>query len=213
MTPSLADLRQDYRLARLDRADLAPEPFAQFQKWFSEAQAAQIIEPNAMTLATVNREDQPSSRTVLLKALDARGFTFFTNYESRKAQELAAQPRAALTFLWKELERQVNITGTIEKVSRAESAAYFATRPHGSQLGAHASAQSQIIADRATLEAQFRELEARYPIGHVPLPETWGGFRLLPTTVEFWQGRSSRLHDRLRYALGPDGWAIARLCP
>lgn len=209
----LASLRLDYRMAVLDRSIVDADPLVQFSKWFAEVRAAEIVEPNAMTLATVDQEGQPSTRTVLLKALDARGFTFFTNYQSRKGRELEATPKAALTFLWKELERQVNIRGRVEKVSRAESKAYFTTRPYGSQIGAHASIQSTVIPHRPFLEERFAVLRSAYPEGHVPLPEAWGGYRLLPVTIEFWQGRSSRLHDRLVYSLTPDGWEIARLSP
>jgi pyridoxamine 5'-phosphate oxidase len=212
---SIANLRRDYSLAGLREADLAASPIQQFQKWFQEALAAELTEPNAMVLATVDALGQPSTRVVLLKAIDDRGFSFFTNYDSRKGRELAGNPKASLTFPWIELERQVCITGQVSKVSREESEAYFKLRPHKSRLGALASPkQSEVIADRAVLEARMRELEAKYPGDDIPLPSYWGGYILAPTEVEFWQGRSSRLHDRLRYLLQPDTlWKIDRLSP
>ncbi len=211
---SLADLRVDYSLHALDEARAEAHPFDQFRKWLEEARRAELLEINAMILATVSADGQPSSRTVLLKGLDARGFSFFTNYESAKAADLAANPRAGVTFLWKELQRQVNITGTVEKVTREESAAYFAVRPRASQLGAVASAQSRVIPDRVALEAAFAAASAAHPDGEVPLPEHWGGYRLIPQTIEFWQGRRSRLHDRLRYTRqAGDSWKIERLSP
>ena len=213
---ALADLRQDYRQDSLRRDAMAPEPFAQFRTWFAQAQQSGIVEPNAMTLSTVDpATGQPSSRVVLLKGLDARGFTFFTNHQSRKGQELLAQPRAALGFFWKELERQVNVRGTVEPVTRQESEAYFHSRPRTSQLGAHASAQSAPIPGRTWLEEEFAALEKRYPEGTlIPLPSNWGGYRLLPEAIEFWQGRPSRLHDRICYTLNQTGeWRLDRLSP
>ena len=212
---SLADLRRDYSLAGLNEADLAANPIQQFEKWFQEALAAEIVEPNAMVLATVDAAGQPSTRVVLLKAVDARGFSFFTNYESRKGRELAVNPRASLTFPWIALERQVCITGNVSKLSREESAAYFKLRPRASRIGALASPrQSEAIANRAMLEERMKQLEAQHPGEDVPLPDYWGGYVLTPVEVEFWQGRPSRLHDRLRYARQPDGsWKIERLSP
>ncbi|HYV32891.1 MAG TPA: pyridoxamine 5'-phosphate oxidase [Candidatus Binatia bacterium] len=211
---SLANLRRDYSLAGLKETDLAADPFQQFQKWFQEAVAAEILEPNAMVLATVDSSGQPSTRVVLLKGVDERGFRFFTSYESRKGRELAANPKASLTFQWLELERQVCITGRVTKLSRKEAEDYFRIRPRGSRLGAWASQQSQVIADRAQLEARVREVEATYPGDQIPLPPYWGGYVLAPREIEFWQGRPSRLHDRLRYTRHPDNsWKIERLSP
>jgi pyridoxamine 5'-phosphate oxidase len=210
----LAALRQDYSQRGLRRTDLAADPLVQFNVWLAEAQARQILEPNAMTLATVDAAGQPWTRTVLLKICDARGFTFFTNYEGAKARHLAANPCAALTFWWGALERQVNITGSVEKTSVVESEAYFHSRPASSQLGAWASAQSETVADRAQLEAQFSAALEKYGEAEIPLPPHWGGYRLAPRTIEFWQGRRSRLHDRFRYTLQRDGaWKIERLAP
>ena len=215
LTPAeLAALRRDYAQRGLRRAELDPDPVAQFNAWLAEAHAQQIIEPNAMTLATVDAAGQPWTRTVLLKICDARGFTFFTNYEGAKARHLAANPRASLTFWWGALERQVNVTGTVEKTSREESDAYFHSRPASSQLGAWASAQSEVVAGRAQLEAQFAAAREKYGETEIPLPPHWGGYRLAPQTIEFWQGRRSRLHDRLRYSRQPGGaWKIERLAP
>ena len=210
----LAALRQDYSQRGLRRAELDPDPLAQFNRWLDEALGKQLPEPNAMVLSTVDAAAQPWSRTVLLKACDARGFTFFTNYESAKGGQLAANARAALTFLWLPMERQVNIAGTIARTSREESARYFHTRPESSQLGAWTSRQSAVIADRAELEREFEAVRARFAGGEIPLPPQWGGYTLAPHTIEFWQGRRSRLHDRLRYSRQPDGaWKIERLSP
>jgi pyridoxamine 5'-phosphate oxidase len=215
LTPAeLAALRQEYSRTALRRADLAPEPIAQFAKWFAEAHEAGVLEPNAMIVATVDATGQPWTRTVLLKICDERGFTFFTNYDGAKATQIAANPRVALTFLWTAIERQVNVTGRAEKTSREESAAYFASRPRASQLGAWSSRQSTVIADQAQLQRQYAEAEARFAGGDVPLPPNWGGYCVVPETVEFWQGSRSRLHDRLRYTREAGGdWFIERLSP
>ncbi len=211
---SLADLRKDYTLAGLLEKDLAKDPFRQFERWFQEAEAARLNEPNAMVLATATPDGLPSSRVVLLKGLDGRGFTFFTNHDSRKGRELAANPRASLTFPWVPMERQVIVEGKVVKISREESDAYFHSRPHGSQLGAWASPQSAVIADRKVLEDSLKAHEQKFAGQVVPLPANWGGFRVVPDSVEFWQGRRNRLHDRLRYRRGADGsWHVERLAP
>lgn|SRR5687768_15337860 len=211
---SLADLRKDYSLAGLDEKDLARDPFRQFEKWFQEAEGAKIIEPNAMTLATATRDGMPSARTVLLKGVDGRGFVFYTNYNSRKGRELDATSRAALLFPWIALERQVVVEGIVTKVSREEAESYFHSRPLASQLSAWVSQQGSIISGRKVLEDSMKELEKKYAGRAVPLPPHWGGFRVAPESVEFWQGRRSRLHDRLRYRRGEDGdWIVERLAP
>jgi pyridoxamine 5'-phosphate oxidase len=210
----LADLRKDYSLAGLAEKDLARDPFRQFDQWFQEAEAAKIVEPNAMSLATTSRDGRPSVRTVLLKAVDGRGFVFYTNYESRKGRELESVPRAALLFPWIALERQVIVEGPVTRVTREESEAYFHSRPLASQLSAWVSQQSSVISGRKLLEEALKELEKKYAGRPVPLPPHWGGYRVAPETVEFWQGRRSRLHDRLRYRRGDDGgWTIERLAP
>ena len=193
--------------------DLAKDPFRQFEKWFQEAEAAKVHEPNAMTLATASADGKPSARTVLLKGLDGRGFMFFSNYQSRKGRELEANPRASLVFPWFVLERQVIVEGVVTKVAREESEAYFHSRPRASQLGAWVSQQSSIITHRDVLEESMKALETKYAGQEVPLPPHWGGWRLAPETVEFWQGRRSRLHDRLRYRRNQDGWTVERLAP
>lgn len=211
---ALADLRKDYALAGLAEKDLAREPFRQFEKWFQEAEGAKIVEPNAMTLATATRDGRPSARTVLLKGVDGRGFVFYSNYESRKGRELEGNPHATLVFPWLAMERQVIVEGTVTKIAREESEAYFHSRPRASQLGAWVSQQSSIVAGRKVLEDAMKELENKYAGQEVPLPPHWGGWRLAPETVEFWQGRRSRLHDRLRYRRDPGGdWVVERLAP
>jgi pyridoxamine 5'-phosphate oxidase len=215
LTPTeLAALRQDYAQRGLRRSDLDADPIRQFNAWLAEAYAQQILEPNGMTLATVDASGQPWTRTVLLKICDERGFTFFTNYDGAKGGHLAENPRAALTFWWGGLERQVNVTGSVVKSSVEESATYFQSRPAASRLGAWASRQSEVVADREQLERQFAEAEAKYGTEQIPLPPHWGGYRVVPQTIEFWQGRRSRLHDRLRYTRQADGtWVIERLSP
>ena len=209
----LAALRQDYSQHELSKAIVAADPFDQFSKWFDETVSSQIVEPNAMHLGTATLDGRPSGRTVLLKGFDNLGFKFFTNYESAKSRELAANPSCYLHFLWKELERQVFIGGTATKTSEHESDEYFALRPYKSQLGAWASEQSSVIESRDIIENRFEELKAQYAEGSVPRPPLWGGFRVTPDRFEFWQGRRSRLHDRIYYELESGGWKISRLSP
>ena len=233
---NLGDFREDYRRGALDRAGLNANPLTQFESWFREATGDRAqsrwrkigialyklwsavcnhrpADINAMTLATADKDGKPSTRTVLLKSVDARGFIFFTNYDSRKGRELAENPNAALTFFWSELERQVCVAGPVTKLPAAESEAYFKSRPRGSRIGAWASSQSEVVPDRAVLEAKWRELEKKFP-ADVPLPPNWGGFILRPERIEFWQGRPSRLHDRFLYSRQPDdSWKIERLSP
>lgn len=214
----IADLRTEYMRETLDESSVAPDPIRQFEHWFAEVLGSELREPNAMTLATTAEDGRPSARIVLLKEFDQRGFTFFTNYASRKGRELAANSRAALLFFWPDLERQVRIEGVVSKVDAAESAAYFTSRPNGSQLGAWASPQSEPIAGRDALAARFAEVDARFSAanGPIPCPPHWGGYRVAPDEFEFWQGRASRLHDRIRYRriLEPaGGWTIDRLAP
>ena len=209
----LARLRTDYKRASLGERDVAADPIAQFSRWFDEAVAAQVPEPNAMTLATVDADGQPAARIVLLKAADARGFVFHTNYDSRKGRDIGANARVALVFFWPELERQVRVEGRAERVSARESDDYFGERPRASQLGAWSSPQSAPIADRGTLEARFAEAEKRFASQNVPRPSNWGGIRVAAERVEFWQGRTSRLHDRLVFSRAGAGWSIGRLAP
>lgn len=208
----LADMRRSYGLGGLDQRDLADDWLAQLRRWLAEAENGGILEPNAMVLATATADGAPSARTVLLKGLDEHGLAFYTAYDSRKGRELDGNPRAALVFPWIELQRQVLVEGTVERVSEKDSDGYWATRPRGSQLGAAASRQSQPIASRAALEAACDDLAARYP-DEIPRPERWGGFRVSPDAVEFWQGRPDRLHDRLRYRREGDRWMVERLAP
>ena len=213
---NLADLRRNYTQGTLNKRDLNADPLEQFRAWLDAAQGApedgNMLEPNAMTLATVDASGQPSARIVLLKGLDERGFIFYTNYESRKAHELTANPKVALVFNWLALERQVRVEGTVSKLPKAESEAYHQSRPHGSQLSEWASPQSQVVGSRAVLEARLREVEAEFP-GEVPLPDFWGGFVVKPERLEFWQGRPNRLHDRFRYTRQAAGWGLERLAP
>ncbi|MFN8008489.1 MAG: pyridoxamine 5'-phosphate oxidase [Terriglobia bacterium] len=211
---SIADLRREYSRMGLHERTLDPNPFRQFATWFEQALSAEILDANAMTLATASREGKPSARIMLLKGFDDLGFVFFSNYESRKGQELAENPYAALVFFWAELERQVRITGKISRISRQDTEEYFQNRPPGSQLGALVSRQSQVINSPEELESRLQALETQYQGKTVPVPAYWGGYLLSPDTFEFWQGRPNRLHDRLRYTLQPAGsWLIERLSP
>jgi len=234
---SIVDLRREYSVGGLDRRSLDADPFAQFETWFGQAAAtksgswwrklgiamykcfqvalgAEPIDPNAMTLATADKEGRPSARTVLLKAVDKRGFIFYTNYQSRKGCELAENPRGALVFYWPDLERQVCVSGDVTKLAREESERYFRSRPRGSRLAAWASNQSEVVPDRAELEEKWKQMAAKYPGEDVPLPPYWGGYVLTPTRIEFWQGRSNRLHDRFCYTRQADGhWIIEQLSP
>jgi pyridoxamine 5'-phosphate oxidase len=209
---TLAQMRRRYVAERLLEADLAPNPFVQFRHWLHDSVTAGLPEPNAMVLATATPDGQPSARHVLLKELDDQGFVFFTNHGSRKARELAANPKASLCFPWFAIERQVVAIGEVMRVSRAESVAYWVSRPRESQIGAWASVQSSIIESREQLEESAAEIAARFP-EDVPLPDFWGGYRVVPDTIEFWQGGPGRLHDRLRYRRDGDDWALERLAP
>ncbi|HEX6899094.1 MAG TPA: pyridoxamine 5'-phosphate oxidase [Thermoanaerobaculia bacterium] len=209
----LTAIRREYERVGLSESELAADPVDQFRLWLEQVQAVDPLEFTAMTLATADREGKPSARVVLLKEVDERGFVFYTNYESRKAREMAENPRAALVFYWSALDRQVRVEGTVERTTREESEAYFTSRPLGSRVGAWASPQSRVIADREELERRVRAVEARFG-EEVPLPDAWGGFRLRHEVVEFWQGRLSRLHDRLCYVRLPEGgWRVERLAP
>lgn len=215
MEIKLQDLREDYSKDSIDISTVAKNPYDQFDEWLREALKADVPEPNAMTLATVTPDGRPSARVVLLKGIDREGLVFYTNYESRKGQELAVNPYATLVFLWLPLQRQVRIDGTVEKVTAAESMEYFQSRPWGSQIGAWASPQSREIENREVLEKKVEELRETYKdVNKLPRPEHWGGYRVKPDRIEFWQGRSSRLHDRIEYTRQPDGsWKIVRLAP
>jgi len=210
---NLAEMRTDYRRGKLRREDLHPEPIAQFELWLEEASAAKTIEPTAMSLATVGLNGSPRVRTVLLKGLDARGFVFFTNLESRKARQIAENPNVSLLFPWLATERQVIVTGQASKLSTAESFKYFVTRPRGSQLAAWVSQQSSAISSRKILEMAWEGIKSKFSDGEIPLPSFWGGYRVLPQTIEFWQGGRDRLHDRFEYSRSGDSWVIERLAP
>lgn len=210
---SIAGLRTEYRLAALGEEDTDPDPIIQFQRWFQDARDAECREPNAMTLATCTPDAYPSARMVLLKGVDARGFVFFTDYRSQKGQELSDNPAAALCFFWQELERQVRVSGAVQRISRPESKEYYDSRPRTSRIGAWVSHQSQVLPSREVLDAQEVHMTERFATGDVPLPEHWGGFRVIPDRLEFWQGRESRLHDRITYTRRAGAWQRARLSP
>ena len=208
------DLRNEYRMAELSEESLLRDPFLQFEKWMGEAIKAELREPNAMVLSTADKHGSPSARTVLLKMYDRNGFVFFTNYHSRKSREIGENPQVALLFPWLDLERQVIIMGRAEKVSTAESLRYFASRPRGSQLGAWSSEQSSVVSSRQLLLIQFEKMKEKFKHGERPLPDFWGGYRVIPRRFEFWQGRENRLHDRFEFILEKaDNWKVERLAP
>jgi len=210
----IADMREDYRLKSLDVSDVSKNPFDQFQIWFEEASKSDILEPNAMTLATASKAGLPSARTVLLKGLEKDGFIFYTNYESAKAQQMAENPQVALVFTWFELQRQVRIEGVVSKLTKKQSFEYFKSRPAGSQIGAWASPQSKVIQSREELENYVSNIKQQFEgLEEIPLPKFWGGYKVKPTIIEFWQGRTSRLHDRIRYRKEKRTWIIERLAP
>lgn len=214
MTDRIADLRKDYTKASLDIDSTDANPYKQFEKWFIEAQKGELLEPNAMVLSTVDASNQPFQRTVLMKALDSDGIVFYTNYKSRKALQIQENAKVSILFPWYAMERQVCIQGVAEKVSAATSLKYFTSRPHGSQLGAWVSQQSAVISSRSILEMKLAEIKQKFKEGKVPLPDFWGGYKIKPTSFEFWQGRQSRLHDRLIYEKDTaDDWKITRLAP
>ncbi|MEQ9468266.1 MAG: pyridoxamine 5'-phosphate oxidase [Ekhidna sp.] len=214
MREDIASIRKEYTQAELDESSVNRNPFGQFEKWFQEALKSEIIEPTAMILGTTNREGQPFQRTVLLKSFDTGGFVFFTNYESRKSKQMESNPKVSLLFPWYMLERQVAITGSVKKVSTSESLKYFLSRPRGSQLGAWVSHQSEVITSRSILETKLAEMKRKFKEGKVPLPDHWGGYRVVPDSIEFWQGRPNRLHDRIFYQKeAENSWNISRLSP
>ncbi len=210
---NLSDLRREYKRAELRLEDVAQDPVVQFERWYEEATRAQIPEPNAMCLSTANKEGIPSSRMVLLKYFGRDGFVFFTNYHSRKAREIASNPNGALLFFWQPLERQVRIEGKIERISKAASLRYFVSRPRGSQIGAWVSEQSSVISTKGIILTKFEEMKRKFVNREIPLPDFWGGFRVIPGSFEFWQGRENRLHDRLHYYQEKKDWKIERLAP
>lgn len=209
----IANIRREWSSRKLDESNVSSNPFGQFSEWMREAIDADILDPNAMTLATADKSGVPSARIVLLKSIDEKGLVFYTNYESKKAKDLLENPRASVVLFWKELERQIRVIGTVEKISQKESEEYFTTRPYESQIGAWASKQSSELKGRELLEKKFAEIKSKYPEGKVPLPEFWGGFRIIPEQFEFWQGRPSRLHDRIAYFKENGKWKIIRLAP
>ena len=209
----IGDYRREYLQGGLKRKDLSESPFDQFETWFQQAMQADISDASAMTLATVSIDGKPTQRTVLLKLFDEKGFIFFTNYSSQKSQQITANPNVSLLFPWTQLERQIEINGTASKISTAESLKYFLSRPRGSQLGAWASAQSSPINSRQVLESQLQKIKSKFTQGEIPLPDFWGGYRVIPETIEFWQGGANRLHDRFEYTKTDTGWAIKRLQP
>lgn len=213
MREDIAALRKEYTKAALDEETITANPFAQFENWFQEAIQGELLEPNAMVIGTVDAHGQPFQRTVLLKSYNEEGFVFYTNYESRKAKQLKQNPNVSLLFPWYALERQVAITGTVEKIPTKESLQYFLTRPRGSQIGAWVSNQSEIINSRNVLEVKLAEMKRKFKAGKVPLPDHWGGYRVVPQTIEFWQGRESRLHDRIFFEREGNDWKISRLSP
>lgn len=214
MSQDISQLREEYTGKSLRRKDLSSDPIAQFQSWFSQSQALQVVEPNAMSLATVDKNGQPWQRAVLLKGLDERGFVFFTNFESRKAQQIATNSKVSLHFPWISIHRQVAVTGTARRIPATESLKYFITRPFGSQVGAWASRQSSVISSRSILEAKLDEIKRKFKNGDVPLPSFWGGYRVSPQTIEFWQGGNNRIHDRFLYSKSNDDkWVLDRLSP
>lgn len=210
----IGNIRKEYIQSGMNRKDLNDDPLAQFVFWFEQARQAELKEVNAMSIATVRADGMPQVRTVLLKIFDERGFVFFTNYNSAKAKELEATPKASILFPWLDLERQVRISGAVEKISKAESFKYFTSRPRGSQLGAWISEQSQVISSRTVLKTLMNQVKEKFKAGEVPLPDAWGGYRIIPESYEFWQGRANRLHDRFKYSRSDDeGWQVNRLAP